>query len=71
MDILTKLAKGEEPKAKKTRLVKRYLILTGGGGHTNMKVYERRKAYRIVARAKRLGMSVYVGSPMMVREEVS
>jgi hypothetical protein len=66
MDVLTKLAKGEAKKAKKFRRVKRYEVLTGSGHHTNFKLYERSRAFRIAARAKRMGMDVYVGSPMFV-----
>lgn len=71
MDIFTRIEREQRLRAlmpPKPRKVTRYQIVRGDGYKAYSKLYTKDRATKLIARAARFGLDVYLSSPLKVWE---
>ena len=65
-DIFHKIAERERTAKTVLKKVIRYRIMKGSGGYANAKLYTKTQAERLIARAAKRGIDLYLADPMKI-----
>ena len=69
-DIFSLIAERDRTPKIKIKAVTRHRIMRGSGGYANSKLYTKKQAERIITRASKRGLDLYLGDPMKIKISV-